>query len=73
MMTESELLMELTLELTLPDIAPDEVTARMLSESARIGFDAAKRHLDAKVIARELVCRPVRYNGKRAMAYRRIV
>ena len=70
-MTESELLQELTAELTLPDIAPDEVTARMLSESARIGFDAAKRKLDRKVIAGELVCRPVRYNGKRAMAYRK--
>lgn len=70
-MTESELLMELTAELMLPDLAANEVTARMLSESAHMGYDAAKRKLDAKVIAGELVCRPVNYNGKRATAYRK--
>lgn len=69
--TESELLLELTVELTLPCIAPDEVTARMLSESAHMGYNAAKRKLDAKVIAGELVCRSVNYNGKRATAYRK--
>jgi len=71
-MTENELLAELTAELQLPDIALDEITARMLSESAHIGFDACKRKLDAKVIAGELTCRPVRYNGKRATAYRKV-
>ena len=72
-MTENELLTELLKELTLPDIAPDEVTAVMLSESLNCSWSKAAAVLKTKLAAGELTSRQVRTaNGKPATAYRKV-
>lgn len=71
MITENELLKELAADIIIPEIEPDEVTARMLCEAAQIGYSKAKRKLDDELEAGHVTCRMVRYNGKIATAYRK--
>lgn len=69
---ENELLRELTSELTLPLIDPDEVTATMLAQAMGINSQGAKRLLDRKLKKGELTSRQVKVeNGKTATAYRK--
>lgn len=71
-MTESDLLMELSLELSLPNIEPDEVTAGMLAKHADIGWAQAVSVLRRKEEEGLLVSRKVKMpNGKMSTAWRK--
>ena len=70
-MTENELLDLLSAELTLPDIAQDEVTVKMLAERSGRSDSAATDLLKGKVSAGVMTCRKVRgASGHPVMAYR---
>lgn len=70
-MTENELLAELMTEL-MPMIESDELTARMLANSAGISHSMAVSMLKGKLQAGELTSRQVRMpNGHYAEAYRK--
>lgn len=72
MMTENELLDELTKELYIPFIEPDEITAQQLADRLGVGHKSAIRQLNEKVAAGELTVRIVRMaNGKLSKAYRK--
>ena len=71
-MTEFELLEELARELSLPEIAPGEVTAQMVADRAGVSWSTAARTLKDKEAAGIYVSRKVRnQNGRPALAYRR--
>jgi len=59
MMTENELLDELTKELYIPFIEPDEITAQQLADRLGVGHRAAIRRLNEKGAAGELTVRTV--------------
>ena len=72
MMTENELLDELTKELYIPFIEPDEITAQQLADRLGVGHKSAIRQLNEKVAAGELTVRIVRMaDGKLSKAYRK--
>jgi len=72
MMTENELLDELTKELYIPFIEPDEITAQQLADRLGVGHKSAIRQLNEKVAAGELTVRTVRMaDGKFSKAYRK--
>lgn len=72
MITENELLRELAADMYYPEIEKDEVTARMLSDAAEIGYTAAKHKLDADLEAGKLTSRSVKCNGRIVTAYKRV-
>jgi hypothetical protein len=70
--TEFELLEELARELSLPDVAPDEVTAQSVADYTGVSWSKAAAVLKAKLAAGELTARKVRTpEGKIATAYRK--
>ena len=72
MMTENELLDELTKELYIPFIEPDEITAQQLADRLGVGHKSAIRQLNDKVAAGELTARTVKMaDGKLSKAYRK--
>lgn len=66
-MTENELLEELYKELNVPEIEPNEVTTKMLSEKLNITNRAAYTKLMSMVEAGKLKTRYVSVNGSRKM------
>ena len=71
-MTEFELLEELAKELSLPEIAPGEVTAQSVADYTGCSWSKAAAVLKNKLAAGELTARQVRTaNGKPATAYRK--
>ena len=72
MMTENELLDELTKELYIPFIEPDEITAQQLADRLGVGHKSAIRQLNEKVAAGELTVRTMKMaDGKLSKAYRK--
>ncbi len=72
MMTENELLDELTKELYIPFIEPDEITAQQLADRLGVGHKSAIRQLNEKVASGELTVRTVKMaDGKLSKAYRK--
>jgi hypothetical protein len=70
--TENELLSELTRELSLPPLAPGDVTVAMLVEAAGVSESTAARCLERKTAAGELEAYDaIGPNGRRVRAYRR--
>ena len=71
-MTENELLDELSKELYVPEIEPDEITVSMLAEKLKIVPKNARDKLKAMVESGQLTSRVVRLpDGYRCIAYRK--
>lgn len=71
-MTENELLDEIARILSIPPIAPDEVTAQMVVDKTGVSWGCAKKYLEGERTAGLLQSRRVRLpNGKVAEAFRR--
>jgi len=71
-MMENEILDLLAAELNLPDIAPDEITVKMLVERSGRSESAVSDLLKAKVSSGDMLTRRVRGpSGHPVMAYRK--